>query len=67
MAGKPQRWIALFGRRDELTDGVADYCAWLGPGKVLVYALCVGGCLSGTRQIRHRLGWRRTVLSKQKS
>ena len=25
-----QRWIALLGRRDEPTDGVADYCDWLG-------------------------------------
>jgi glycosyltransferase involved in cell wall biosynthesis len=28
--GNAQRWIALLGRRDEPTDGVADYCAWLG-------------------------------------
>lgn len=30
MPGNSQRWIALLGRRDEPTDGVADYCAWLG-------------------------------------
>jgi glycosyltransferase involved in cell wall biosynthesis len=28
--GNSQRWIGLLGRRDEPTDGVADYCAWLG-------------------------------------
>jgi glycosyltransferase involved in cell wall biosynthesis len=28
--GNAQRWIALLGRGDEPTDGVADYCAWLG-------------------------------------
>jgi glycosyltransferase involved in cell wall biosynthesis len=30
MPGNSQRWIALLGRRDEPTDGVADYCAWFG-------------------------------------
>jgi glycosyltransferase involved in cell wall biosynthesis len=30
MPGNSQRWIALLGRRDEPTDGVADYCSWLG-------------------------------------
>ena len=25
-----ERIVALVGRRDEPTDGVADYCAWLG-------------------------------------
>ena len=25
-----KRIVALVGRRDEPTDGVADYCAWLG-------------------------------------
>jgi glycosyltransferase involved in cell wall biosynthesis len=30
MPGNSQRWIALLGRRDEPTDGVVDYCAWLG-------------------------------------
>ena len=27
---KPEPIVALLGRRDEPTDGVADYCAWLG-------------------------------------
>jgi hypothetical protein len=26
----PERIMALVGRRDEPTDGVADYCTWLG-------------------------------------
>src|ERR1700680_4319155 len=30
MPGNAHRWIALLGRRDEPTDGVADYCTWLG-------------------------------------
>src|SRR6267143_912642 len=30
MPGNPQRWIALLGRRDGPTDGVADYCTHLG-------------------------------------
>jgi len=30
MPDNPQRWIAVLGRRDEPTDGVADYCAHLG-------------------------------------
>jgi glycosyltransferase involved in cell wall biosynthesis len=27
---KPEPIVALLGRRDEPTDGVADYCSWLG-------------------------------------
>jgi hypothetical protein len=30
MPGNAQRWIALLGRRDGPTDGVADYCTYLG-------------------------------------
>ena len=30
MPGNAHRWIALLGRRDEPTDGVADYCTHLG-------------------------------------
>lgn len=30
MPGNFQRWIALLGRRDGPTDGVADYCTYLG-------------------------------------
>jgi glycosyltransferase involved in cell wall biosynthesis len=30
MHGNSQRWIALLGRRDGPTDGVADYCTYLG-------------------------------------
>jgi glycosyltransferase involved in cell wall biosynthesis len=30
MPGNPQRWIAVLGRRDGPTDGVADYCEQLG-------------------------------------
>jgi glycosyltransferase involved in cell wall biosynthesis len=29
MPGNPQRWIAVLGRRDGPTDGVADYCTHL--------------------------------------
>jgi len=49
---KQEPIVALLGRRDEPTDGVADYCAWLGGvwqfGYVsrrsngLVSRLCVG-------------------------
>ena len=27
-----ERIVVLLGRRDEPTDGVADYCQWLGGG-----------------------------------
>lgn len=30
MPGMPQRWIAVLGKRDRPTDGVADYCIHLG-------------------------------------
>lgn len=30
MPGNAHRWIALLGRRDGPTDGVADYCTHLG-------------------------------------
>ena len=30
MPGNSQRWIALLGRRDGPTDGVGDYCTYLG-------------------------------------
>jgi glycosyltransferase involved in cell wall biosynthesis len=30
----PQRIVALLGRRDEPTDGAADYCKWLGAALV---------------------------------
>jgi len=28
----PQKWVALLGRPDAPTDGVADYCAYLATG-----------------------------------
>jgi glycosyltransferase involved in cell wall biosynthesis len=28
--GKPAKWVALLGRRDQPTDGVDDYCLFLG-------------------------------------
>jgi len=30
--GRPERWIALLGRRDTPTDGVEDYCTFLAAG-----------------------------------
>src|SRR5487761_2159038 len=30
MPDRQQRWVALLGRKDEPTDGVEDYCTFLG-------------------------------------
>jgi glycosyltransferase involved in cell wall biosynthesis len=48
-----QRIIALVGRRDEPTDGVADYCEWLG-GALAGY----GYQLETVRVNWPELGWR---------
>jgi hypothetical protein len=46
----------------------ANHLAWFGPVKTRAMSyprLAWWACLKATRPIRHRLGWRRNVLSKQ--
>jgi glycosyltransferase involved in cell wall biosynthesis len=62
MPGNSQRWIALLGRRDEPTDGIADYCAWLGGA-----AAQLGYEFETVRVAWAERGWREALAELQEN